>query len=74
MQKLKLVKSRKISYKDEQGNPKPVLIITNPNSGKHLDLSGQISRRLEAAGVPFEFMQTQQYLDTYMFAKNTDLS
>ena len=57
-QKLRLIKRRKISYKDADGNDKPVLIICNPNAGKHLDLTAQISARLTEAGVPFEFMRT----------------
>ena len=40
MQKFKLIKKRKIAYKDENGQDKKVLIICNPNSGKHLDLTG----------------------------------
>jgi len=55
----KLVKRRKISFKDENGYDMPVLIICNPNSGKHVDLTSLISHRLNEGGVPFEFMSTQ---------------
>ena len=33
----------------------------------------QICHRLREAGVPFEFMITQQYLDTYRFARDVVL-
>lgn len=70
LSKFKLIKSRKLTY-DER---KPIVIVYNPNSGKKLNLLPLIEGRLNQEGISFELMPTQQYLDTYNFARTMDLS
>lgn len=48
LSKFELIKTRKISY------DKPILIIYNPASGRHLNLVPLIEDRLKKENIPYE--------------------
>jgi Diacylglycerol kinase catalytic domain len=52
---------------------KPLAIIVNPNSGKKRDVRVAIQKRLDLAGVPFEFLLSTKYFMTWELAFNLDM-
>jgi hypothetical protein len=67
LSKFRLINKRTLDYN------KPLLIIYNPNSGKKTDLRPRIEERLTKEKIPYELKPTQQYLDTFVFAKEMDV-
>jgi diacylglycerol kinase family enzyme len=65
---------RKISYTDSDGQPKPILLIYNPNSGKKKNLVPRIEARLKGEGIPYKLMPTQKYFDSFEFGRDADLT
>lgn len=72
--KFSTIKARRVAYTNQGGSPKPIAIIYNPVSGKKRNLVPMIEQRLTSEGVPFEMIPTQQFMDTYNFAKDLDLT
>lgn len=75
LSKFSTIKTRKVVYSGgENESQKPIAIIYNPVSGKKRNLVPQIEERLTSEGVPFDMIPTQQFMDTYNFAKDLDLT
>ena len=68
LERFELIKKRKIDIRE-----KPIAIIYNPASGKSVNLRPLIEKRLNQEKVPFEFLNTEKYFDTFRYTKDLDI-
>jgi len=64
MDKYKMISMRTLS------NEKPICIVYNPNSGRMRDLVPIIEKRLNAANIKFEMINTKKAGDTYTMPRD----
>ena len=62
------IKTRQVTF------DKPIAVIFNPNSGKKVNLLPMVEARFKAEGIQYKLLGTTKQFDTYMYAKNLDLS
>mmetsp|Transcript_16350 Transcript_16350/g.27654 ORF Transcript_16350/g.27654 Transcript_16350/m.27654 type:complete len:166 (-) Transcript_16350:671-1168(-) len=47
-----------------------VQVIYNPNSGRRIDIRGQLQKKFKERGIPFEIFETQKGMDAFYFIKD----
>ena len=67
LKKVELISHDKIQY------DKPIAIIYNPASGRKINIKGIISSRLDNEQLPYEFLESTKYFETWEIAQNLDM-
>lgn len=68
LEQFDLIKTRKVGIRE-----KPVAIIYNPVSGKKVNFRPTIEERFKMENIEYEFLETEKYFDTFMYAKDLDI-